>query len=65
VHPLGDEERRHHEGVTPLLWNVVGVIRPVVRDGRLGPPEVRRHDRLGLPESGRVRTHSRPLSCPP
>jgi hypothetical protein len=40
IHPLGAEERCHYEGVSPWLWNVVGVIRPVVRDGRLGPPKV-------------------------
>jgi hypothetical protein len=40
VHPLGVEERCHREGVSPRLWNVVGVIRSVVREGRLGPPEV-------------------------
>jgi hypothetical protein len=48
VHPLGAEERCHHEGLSPRLWNVVRVIRPVVRDGRLGPPEVRRYDRLSV-----------------
>jgi hypothetical protein len=27
---------------------VVGVVSSVIRDGRLGPPEVRGHDRLGV-----------------
>jgi hypothetical protein len=33
VHLLGSEKRCHHEGVGPRLWNVVRVIRLVVRDG--------------------------------
>jgi hypothetical protein len=48
VYQLGAEERCHHEGVSPWLWNVVGVVRSVVRDGCLGPPEVRGHDQLGV-----------------
>jgi hypothetical protein len=40
VHPLGSEEQFHHEGVSPQLWNVVAVVRSVVRDSRLGPPKV-------------------------
>jgi hypothetical protein len=44
VHPIGAEEWCHHEGVSPGLWNVVGVIRSIVREGRLGPPEVQRHN---------------------
>jgi hypothetical protein len=40
VHSLGAEERCHHDGVSPRLWNVVGLILSIIRDGRLGPPEV-------------------------
>jgi hypothetical protein len=30
------------------LWNVVGVVRSVVHDNHLRPPEVRGHDWLGV-----------------
>jgi hypothetical protein len=30
------------------MWNVVGVVSPIVHDDRLGPPEVRGCDGLGV-----------------